>query len=632
MDKVCSRTLRAMLTRAMTAAVALLATGLATAQPLAWSPQRGGAHPVRSLAQLAAEPAANVQQSMQQPQMQQALLIRNPDTSDGTSEYALADQYGRVQRYVEPSPGIDLASFVGERVSVRSDTGTTLLASQLHLPVSMGAAPGVAAPLNTPQYNVVQADHQQPVAQRIENAQPQHRTAQVAPVVVDQYGAATAAAPCNCPNCNVNQYGVPAGGGFINGYDAWGSSNACNQCQTYAPYYTSPDTSFNPSCCRGARGRFYGNAEYLLWWIDGFYVPPLVTTSPAGTPQAEAGVLGEEGTTVLFGQGEILDGSRDGLRFQLGTWFNEYQDLAIEGDIFFFETKSTGFSATGVAGAPILARPFFNMVPVDGEGDPLPPAEDAELVSFPGVVEGTVSVDSRSSFNGAGLRLRAAICCKELGGVCNTCNPCGPAVGPSSVSRIDVLAGYRFLKLDERVLIQEDLNSLITASPGTFDIYDRFDTYNEFHGGDVGFIWQWESPRWTLECLTKVALGNTHQRVTIDGSTTVSDGVNSYTEEGGLLALRSNIGTYKRNKFTAIPEIGVTAGYRVTPRLKATVGYTLIYWGSVVRPGDHIDLDVNPNLLPPVVEPVVGPERPRFAWDDTSLLAHGLNLGLDYRF
>ncbi|MCO6043880.1 BBP7 family outer membrane beta-barrel protein [Aeoliella sp. ICT_H6.2] len=627
MDKVCSRTLRVSLARTMMATVALLATGFVTAQPLAWSPQRGGAQPVRSLADLAADPAPSAN-TPPQTQMQQALLIRNPDTSNGTSEYALADQFGRVQRYVESSPGIDLASFVGERVTVRSDTGTTLLASQLNLPITAAAQQYAA-----PQFDVVQAEHQQPVAQRINNnSQPQHRTAQVAPVVVDQYGMTSNAAPGNCPNCTVNQYGMPAGGGYINGYDAWGSGNACNECQTYSPYFVSPDTSFNPSCCRGARGRFYGRAEYLLWWIDGMNIPPLVTSSPAGTPQGEAGVLGEEGTSILFGGGEVLGGSRDGLRFQLGTWFNEYRDLAIEGDIFFFETASTGFSATGDGGSPILARPFFNMVPVDGVGDVLPPAEDAELVSYPNVVEGTVSVDTRSDFGGAGLRLRAAICCKEIGGVCNTCSPCGPAVGPSSVSRIDVIAGYRFFKLDERVLIQEDLNSLLTASPGTFDIYDRFDTYNEFHGGDVGFIWEWESTRWTLEFLSKVALGNTHQRVTVDGGTTVSDGVNSYSEEGGLLALRSNIGKYDRDKFTAIPEIGLTAGYRITPRLKATVGYTLIYWGSVARPGEHIDLDVNPNLLPPVVEPVVGPERPRFRWDDTSLLAHGLNLGLDYRF
>ena len=42
-------------------------------------------------------------------------------------------------------------------------------------------------------------------------------------------------------------------------------------------------------------------AEYLLWWIQGNPLPPLVTTSPEGTPQSNAGVLGAAGTGILFG-------------------------------------------------------------------------------------------------------------------------------------------------------------------------------------------------------------------------------------------------------------------------------------------------------------------------------------------
>ncbi len=63
-----------------------------------------------------------------------AWLIENPDQTDGTPPYALTDQNGAVQRYVEPVPGIDLAAYVGQIVSVRNDSGPTLLASQLDLP------------------------------------------------------------------------------------------------------------------------------------------------------------------------------------------------------------------------------------------------------------------------------------------------------------------------------------------------------------------------------------------------------------------------------------------------------------------------------------------------------------------
>jgi hypothetical protein len=63
-----------------------------------------------------------------------ARLIRNPDESDMAPKYALADQTGNVQRYVEAVPGIDLEPYVGYAVKVRHDTGRTLLASQLELP------------------------------------------------------------------------------------------------------------------------------------------------------------------------------------------------------------------------------------------------------------------------------------------------------------------------------------------------------------------------------------------------------------------------------------------------------------------------------------------------------------------
>jgi len=67
-------------------------------------------------------------------QLPLARLIRNPDDSGAGPQYALSDQAGNIQRYVEPVPGIDLEPYVGFAVKVRHDTGRTLLASQLELP------------------------------------------------------------------------------------------------------------------------------------------------------------------------------------------------------------------------------------------------------------------------------------------------------------------------------------------------------------------------------------------------------------------------------------------------------------------------------------------------------------------
>ena len=48
--------------------------------------------------------------------------------------YALTDQAGNIQRYVEAVPGIDLEPYVGYVVKIRDDTGRTLLATQVLLP------------------------------------------------------------------------------------------------------------------------------------------------------------------------------------------------------------------------------------------------------------------------------------------------------------------------------------------------------------------------------------------------------------------------------------------------------------------------------------------------------------------
>jgi len=590
--------------------------GNVQAQPLQWSPNRTPQvkQPHRVEQPQTLESLASAPTERRAPQ---ALLIRNPDTSGGAPGFALADEYGRVQRFVEPSPGVELASYVGQQVRIRHDTGETLLASQLELPLVMNGPNRSNSQRILPPTGVVTAGYQsvQPSVQPLANSL---KTAQVSPIVVSGM-------PAESFVQEIGPYGPPLSGDFVAPY------GTCESCPPTVAYQLQPN---GPSCCRGSRGRFYGRAEYLLWQFDGMQLPPLVTTSPAGTPQAQAGVLGQPGTEILFGGGSALGGTRNGVRLMVGTWLNDYRDIGIEADWIWFDDESVGFSRTGVQGAPILARPFFNMVPLNGAGDVLPPAEDAELVSFPGVVEGTVSVDVNSEFRGAGLRFRAAMCCQELGTACSTSN-CGDACGPASpwgVSRIDIIGGYRFLRLDERVLIRENLTSLQSVNPGTFDISDRFDTSNQFHGADIGFIWEWESTRWSFEFLSKVAIGNTDQRVDIRGQTIVSNNGVSFTNDGGLLALQSNIGTYQRDVFSMVPEIGLTIGYRLTPRLRATAGYTLLYWSQVVRPGSAIDLDVNPNLIPPVIQPVVGPDRPRFTWDDTALLAHGLNLGLDYRF
>src|SRR5262249_13779926 len=108
------------------------------------------------------------------------------------------------------------------------------------------------------------------------------------------------------------------------------------------PPASGGDGSDCPTCpaggaARGPAGGTWAEAEYLLWWMRGASLPPLVTTSPPGTPQSQAGVLGAPGTRVLFGGSDVNDEARSGGRFRLGTWLDDCQRFGLEVGGFLLE-------------------------------------------------------------------------------------------------------------------------------------------------------------------------------------------------------------------------------------------------------------------------------------------------------
>ncbi|MCO6458199.1 MAG: BBP7 family outer membrane beta-barrel protein [Pirellulaceae bacterium] len=368
-------------------------------------------------------------------------------------------------------------------------------------------------------------------------------------------------------------------------------------------------------CPCGVPHRFWVRGDYLLWALKGSYLPPLVTTSVAGTAPANAGVLGQPGTSVLYGDGRYLEELRHGVRLRFGGWLDCCEYWGVEGELFGLNDYTEQYVGQS-DGSPILARPFTNA---------LTGQQDAELVAFPQMLAGTVTVDLDSKFYGAGVRGRWNLICQgaadQMGRAGHDC---------FRGWRLDALGGYRYLQLREDLRIREDLNTTGSGLPATFLITDQFLTRNDFHGGDLGLQMEWHRCRWTLELLGKVALGNSRQSVTIGGSTERSSGGSTVQSNGGLLAQRTNSGTFTQDTFAVVPEFGVTIGYHITQRLTASLGYTMIYWNHVARPGDQIDLQVNPNLFPPEANPFTGPLRPAFAFADSDFWAQGLDFGLRY--
>ncbi|MCH5377144.1 MAG: BBP7 family outer membrane beta-barrel protein, partial [Planctomycetes bacterium] len=376
----------------------------------------------------------------------------------------------------------------------------------------------------------------------------------------------------------------------------------------------------NSAC--GPRHRIWGGIDYLYWSTKGMKIPALVTTSESGTPQDEAGVLGLPGTSVRFGNRDLFDSHRNGLRWVLGAWFEPQRRMGVEIDSIGLRDESSGFHDSS-NGVDILARPFTNVDPALGP-DPVP---DSELISYTNVIAGGVEVNAWNEFYSFGIHLRGNILFR------NGCfyQPGQPCVGSPSGYRLDLLGGYRYLGLKDHLAIQSLTSVSITPQAG-FDVLDRFNTNNNFQGGELGVLYQYYRNRWTADGVLKFALGRSEQKVGIAGTTDFSM-LGAETEfEGGLLALPTNIGHYSRKDTDLITELGLTVGYLVTSNMRVTCGYRVIYWPQVARAGDQIDLTVNGSYIPdPTVTPS-GPLRPAFAFRETSYWAQGLSFGVDYRW
>lgn len=342
-----------------------------------------------------------------------------------------------------------------------------------------------------------------------------------------------------------------------------------------------------------------------MWWGKAVELPTLVTTSPHGTPINKAGVLAQPHTSVLVGGG-LTEPLRSGARFTLGWWWTPCQQEGIEATYFFLGSQSTGFELTS-NDYPILARPFYNAQSF---------TQDAVVVTYPHRREGWVNVSTDSELESVAALYRYVLWRK-------------------CASQVDFLLGYRYGRFYENLSINSSttFTSRLEQVPigTTMEVFDSFDARNEFHGGEFGIVAKGQSCRWSLELLAKLALGGTHSRLAANGGTTVAvPGQSPVSYSGGMSALASNIGDYKQDGFSVIPELGITVGYDLTCRLKATFGYTFLYWSRVVRPADQIDNSLNPAQFPPGSLVGYPAPQPRFVLSD--YWAQGLDFGFEYRF
>jgi hypothetical protein len=262
--------------------------------------------------------------------------------------------------------------------------------------------------------------------------------------------------------------------------------------------------------------------------------------------------------------------------------------------------------------ASILARPVV---------DAATGQEVAQLVAYPELSDGQIDIRTSSELSSAAASLRKNWFVGE-------------------VSRWDLLAGYRYFRYREGLVCDEQMISTELGSViqvGTrIDVRDQFKTTNDFHGCELGFSFTLDRGPWSLDLLTKVALGNVHQGIEIDGRTQVTTpGDPTTSRAGGLLALPSNMGSVSRNQFAVLPQWGIQVTRKATEHVSLTIGYDWLLLTNTVRTGDQIDRTVDRSQLSPFLNgtaPAAAANRPANPFHQTTMMAHGVNAGIQFSY
>lgn len=346
--------------------------------------------------------------------------------------------------------------------------------------------------------------------------------------------------------------------------------------------------------------RFQIDAGYTFLWFNPAEYPPLATTGIRNS--ANPGASGQPGTALISTGPD--SGPNSAFRVGATYWICDPECLSIEGTFFLMEQST--FVQDYVSdqnGSPVLARPFFNAQTRN---------EDAARRALPGVIRGTMQDAFRTRLMGAEAHF------KYYGGH-----------GYRGAS-INLLAGMRWLRLDERYQSFDTLIDLAGINSATFS--DNFSTRNQFYGGQVGVDWQLRLHRFLLDLSAKVAVGPNSQRIGITGETSLINrptGV-TVTGEQGFFAQPTNRGDYSSTTTSVLPEFGAKLSFDLNDHVKINVGYTYLFMTNTVRPGDQMDRTIT-------VQPLVGgPLQPLLpgppVFRQSTFQAHMLNIGVELVF
>ncbi len=275
------------------------------------------------------------------------------------------------------------------------------------------------------------------------------------------------------------------------------------------------DGSYQPTQEASAYPTFmWAGAEYLLWRIKGGrQLPPLVTTGP--TSADNPAVLTDPMTLVVYPHDSVDYDAFSGGRATAGFWFNSCETLGFEASGFLTEKRLNSFRvASDGGGNPVLGIPF-----VDAQSG----AENINYAAFPGRFAGGVGVSTGARVWGMEGNF--------LSNGWKTTVGADHRPFPLGDLRIDLIGGFRYLSFIERVdVIQPSLvlpggganfNGNPVAVGDAVVIQDAFGVRSQFYGGQVGMRSEFTHGPFFVDLLGKIALGDSHEAVQINGATTL---------------------------------------------------------------------------------------------------------------
>jgi hypothetical protein len=208
--------------------------------------------------------------------------------------------------------------------------------------------------------------------------------------------------------------------------------------------------------------------------------------------------------------------------------------------------------------------------------------------------------------------------------------------------RWDLVAGFRYLGQKDE--FRSDQSSTV-LKPGTVgfggapapppdivSLRDFLQTTNAFYGAQLGVQGRLQRGDWSLELGARAGVGMNQEHLEATGRTLLTNSAGTTQYLFGGLFVPPNLSRADRSPIGYMSEVNVRIGYRITQRWIASMGYTFLFWGNIIRPEGQINPAIDPRNVPSSLSYNPAAPVPPFTLQATNFWAQGLTFGLEYRY